>query len=46
MELKLNTGKYASKEEFVEDMDLIVENCEEYNGQDSGKCFIIIAVWL
>ena len=36
MESRLNSGKYSSKEEFIADMDLIVENCEEYNGEDSG----------
>nr|KAG5700980.1 hypothetical protein BaRGS_022691 [Batillaria attramentaria] len=36
MENKLDAGKYASKEEFAEDMDLIVENSEAYNGVDSG----------
>lgn len=37
MESRLNSGKYTCKEDFIADMDLIVENCEEYNGEDSGR---------
>ncbi|XP_023693379.2 chromatin remodeling regulator CECR2-like isoform X1 [Paramormyrops kingsleyae] len=35
IEKKLNDGEYVAKEEFVSDVRLIFENCQEYNGEDS-----------
>ncbi|XP_077995094.1 uncharacterized protein LOC144448682 [Glandiceps talaboti] len=35
IEDKLNNKKYTTKEEFIADFRLIVENCEEYNGPSS-----------
>ncbi|XP_076451085.1 uncharacterized protein LOC143286979 isoform X2 [Babylonia areolata] len=35
MENKLENNKYTSKEDFIADMDLIVDNCQQYNGEDS-----------
>ena len=34
---KLETGVYKSVPEFEADVQLIWDNCEEYNGDDSGK---------
>ncbi|KAL8614346.1 hypothetical protein ACOMHN_007684 [Nucella lapillus] len=35
MQSKLDNNRYGSKEDFISDMDLIVENCQQYNGEDS-----------
>jgi bromodomain-containing factor 1 len=35
MEAKINNNVYKSATEFVSDMDLIVSNCELFNGRDS-----------
>ncbi|XP_076471622.1 uncharacterized protein LOC143301304 [Babylonia areolata] len=40
MEEKLKNGRYGNKEEFSNDMDLIVENCENYNGPDHDFCIM------
>lgn len=37
IEKKLNKGEYVAKEEFMSDVRLIFENCQEYNGEDSGE---------
>lgn len=37
MEKKLNERVYKKRQEFVDDFDLIVTNCVEFNGKDSGK---------
>ena len=37
METKLSGGCYGSKQEFVADMNLIIENCIKYNGVSSGR---------
>ena len=37
MDKKLNERSYKKRQEFVDDFDLIVANCVEYNGKDSGK---------
>ena len=37
IEDKLNKKTYKSRKEFIEDFELMWENCEEYNGPDSGK---------
>lgn len=37
MENKLSSGRYSSKEQLGTDMDLLVANCEAYNGVDSGE---------
>lgn len=42
IERKLNDGKYVAKEEFVADVKLMFENCVEYNGDDSGKSFLLL----
>ena len=34
---KLETGVYKSVPEFEADVQLIWDNCEEYNGDDSGE---------
>ncbi len=36
MEKKLTERQYTQKEEFLDDFDLIVTNCIEYNGKDNG----------
>ena len=38
MENKLETGLYRSVQQFEADFQLMWDNCEEYNGDDSGKC--------
>ena len=35
MENNLDDGVYSSKEAFVRDVNLIVENCKEYNAVDT-----------
>lgn len=35
MERKVTTGQYGSAGEFMDDLDLIVNNCVLFNGQDS-----------
>ena len=35
MEYKINSGKYNTYLEFVEDSKLIMENCFAFNGKDS-----------
>ena len=38
IEQKLSDSKYSCLKEFVDDFNLIFDNCYEYNGADSGKC--------
>ncbi len=44
IEKKLNDGKYQTKEEFLSDFYLMIENCLEYNGDDTiySKCALAI----
>ena len=41
IEQKLSDSKYSSLKEFVDDFNLIFDNCYEYNGADSGKCVCV-----
>ena len=38
IENKLESGLYKSVEQFEADFTLMWDNCEEYNGDDSGQC--------
>ena len=37
LEDKLNRRLYETKQEFFDDLSLIVDNCVLYNGEFSGK---------
>ena len=37
IERKLNRNEYKSREEFIQDFQLMFANCETYNGPDNGK---------
>ena len=41
IEQKLSDSKYSSLKEFVDDFNLIFDNCYEYNGSDSGECLCV-----
>ena len=44
IEKKLNEGKYQTKEEFLKDFDLMIDNCLEFNGTDTvySRCALDI----
>ena len=35
VQLRINSKVYKSRQAFVQDLELIVENCLTYNGEDS-----------
>ena len=37
IQLRINSKAYKSRQAFVQDLELIVENCITYNGEDSCK---------
>ena len=37
IQLKINSKAYKSRQEFVNDLELIVKNCIAYNGEESCK---------
>ena len=38
---KSTRKEYSTKQEFVDDFNLIVENCTKYNGANSGTCWLV-----
>ena len=38
IEQKLSDSKYSNLKEFIDDFNLMFDNCYEYNGADSGVC--------
>lgn len=39
IEEKLESKEYGSKQEFLDDFQLIFDNCRVYNGADSGQLY-------
>lgn len=39
IQLKINNKIYKSRREFISDLELIVQNCLTYNGDDTCKYF-------
>lgn len=37
IQLKINNKIYKSRREFIDDLELIVQNCLTYNGDDTCK---------
>ena len=40
IEEKLDSGLYQAVEEFEADFQLMWDNCDEYNGSDSGESIL------
>lgn len=47
IEEKLDKGEYKKLEQFQDDMQLMFDNCDEYNGPDSSKfLFYLLYCWM
>lgn len=51
MDISVIRGKatrkdYSSKTQFIDDFNLIVDNCTKYNGSSSGQCPFIIFIFI
>ena len=46
-EIRRKTGKkeYTSKQQFIDDFNLIVDNCTKYNGVNSGRWNTWVSVY-